>query len=225
MRAFDIHEPLPAAGLVLVLMNVATLFPLWPGNIGLVQAAVALPLYRYYGVAESDRHRVRVRPAGDRGVGRDRRRPDLPRARGPVVRDAEGDARRVAGGSAGGDRTARRADRRPMPSNRALACPASLKGVLTARDAAAALAEACATWAEVDELPVADGGEGTLDVLHPSSAASGARWRSTTRSGDRALHGGFGSRRCGGPSRRPRRFRSIPRDSTRSPRRRAGSAS
>ena len=50
MRAFDIHSPLPAAGLVLLLMNVATLFPLWPGNIGLLQAAIALPL-RSYGVA------------------------------------------------------------------------------------------------------------------------------------------------------------------------------
>jgi uncharacterized protein (TIRG00374 family) len=49
MRAFHIDLPLPAAGLVLVLMNVATIFPLWPGNVGLVQAAVALPL-RAYGV-------------------------------------------------------------------------------------------------------------------------------------------------------------------------------
>jgi uncharacterized membrane protein YbhN (UPF0104 family) len=47
MYAFDIHEPLPAAGLVLLLMNVAMLFPLWPGNVGLVQAAVALPLVSY----------------------------------------------------------------------------------------------------------------------------------------------------------------------------------
>jgi uncharacterized membrane protein YbhN (UPF0104 family) len=47
MRAFDIHLPLPAAGLVLLLMNVAMLFPLWPGNVGLVQAAVALPLVPY----------------------------------------------------------------------------------------------------------------------------------------------------------------------------------
>jgi uncharacterized protein (TIRG00374 family) len=47
MRAFDIHAPLPAAGLVLVLMNVATIFPLWPGNVGLVQLAVALPLKEY----------------------------------------------------------------------------------------------------------------------------------------------------------------------------------
>jgi uncharacterized membrane protein YbhN (UPF0104 family) len=51
MRAFDIHRGVPAAGLVLVLMNVATLFPLWPGNVGLVQAAIALPLNQYYNVA------------------------------------------------------------------------------------------------------------------------------------------------------------------------------
>ena len=31
-------------------MNIATIFPLWPGNIGLLQAAVALPLVSY-GVA------------------------------------------------------------------------------------------------------------------------------------------------------------------------------
>jgi hypothetical protein len=28
-------------------MNVATIFPLWPGNVGLVQAAIALPLKQY----------------------------------------------------------------------------------------------------------------------------------------------------------------------------------
>ena len=50
MRAFGIDAPLPAAGLVLLLMNVATIFPLWPGNIGLRKAAVALPLVGY-GVA------------------------------------------------------------------------------------------------------------------------------------------------------------------------------
>ena len=49
MRAFHIHEGLAAAGLVLLLMNVATIFPLWPGNVGLLQAAIALPL-RGYGV-------------------------------------------------------------------------------------------------------------------------------------------------------------------------------
>ncbi len=52
-READVHAPLPAAGLVLLLMNVATIFPLWPGNIGLLQAAVALPLVQY-GVAYSN---------------------------------------------------------------------------------------------------------------------------------------------------------------------------
>ena len=47
MGAFDLNLPLPAAGLVLVLMNVATIFPFWPGNVGLLQAAVALPLVQY----------------------------------------------------------------------------------------------------------------------------------------------------------------------------------
>lgn len=47
MRAFQIHQPLAAAGLVLVLMNVATIFPIWPGNVGLVQIAVATPLVNY----------------------------------------------------------------------------------------------------------------------------------------------------------------------------------
>lgn len=44
MRAFNIEESLAVAGLVLVLMNVATIVTLWPGNVGLLQAAVALPL-------------------------------------------------------------------------------------------------------------------------------------------------------------------------------------
>ena len=57
---------------------------------------------------------------------------------------------------------------------RALASPASLKGVLSAHDAAAALAEGLRSWAGVDEVPVADGGEGTLDVLQ---AALGGRRR------------------------------------------------
>jgi glycosyltransferase 2 family protein len=50
MFAFGIEEHMAAAGLVLLLMNVATIFPLWPGNVGLLQAVVALPLVSY-GVA------------------------------------------------------------------------------------------------------------------------------------------------------------------------------
>jgi glycerate kinase len=50
---------------------------------------------------------------------------------------------------------------------RVLLCPASLKGVLSARAAAAALAGgARAVGAETVELPIADGGEGTADALH-----------------------------------------------------------
>jgi glycerate kinase len=54
----------------------------------------------------------------------------------------------------------------------ALACPASLKGVLAAREAAAALCEGLGDGAVA--LPVADGGDGTLDVLF---AALGGEWR------------------------------------------------
>src|SRR5262245_7202387 len=48
----------------------------------------------------------------------------------------------------------------------ALACPASLKGVLSGRDAAAALASGFErAGVRCGELPLADGGEGTVDAL------------------------------------------------------------
>ena len=47
MRGFGIYEPLVAAGLVLLMMNVVTVIPFWPGNVGLVQAAVAVSLAQY----------------------------------------------------------------------------------------------------------------------------------------------------------------------------------
>jgi uncharacterized protein (TIRG00374 family) len=53
MVAFHIHLPLVAAGLVLLVMNVATVFPLWPGNVGLLQAAIAIAL-EPYGVSYAD---------------------------------------------------------------------------------------------------------------------------------------------------------------------------
>lgn len=57
---------------------------------------------------------------------------------------------------------------------RALACPASLKGVLRAPAAAAALAEGLRRGgADARELPVADGGDGTAEVLR---LARGGRW-------------------------------------------------
>lgn len=46
-HAFRIDAPVSAAALVLVLMNIATIVPLWPGNFGLTQAAIALPLLSY----------------------------------------------------------------------------------------------------------------------------------------------------------------------------------
>ena len=53
-----------------------------------------------------------------------------------------------------------------MRSPSALACPASLKGVLSARHAAAALARGFArAGVECVELPLADGGEGTVEAL------------------------------------------------------------
>jgi uncharacterized membrane protein YbhN (UPF0104 family) len=50
MRAFDIHAPLPAAGVVLVVMNVVTIFPFWPGNVGLLQVAISTALFTGYGI-------------------------------------------------------------------------------------------------------------------------------------------------------------------------------
>jgi uncharacterized protein (TIRG00374 family) len=47
MKAFEIDVPLAAAGLVLVLMNMATIIPLWPGNVGVLQVAIATPLVAY----------------------------------------------------------------------------------------------------------------------------------------------------------------------------------
>jgi glycerate 2-kinase len=58
---------------------------------------------------------------------------------------------------------------------RVLACPDTLKGVLAAREAAAALAAGLArAGVDADEVPLADGGEGTADALH---AALGGDWR------------------------------------------------
>jgi hypothetical protein len=47
MDAFGIHQPFAAAGLVLLLVNVISVFPFWPGNVGLVQAGIAVSLAQY----------------------------------------------------------------------------------------------------------------------------------------------------------------------------------
>src|SRR6478672_12502634 len=62
----------------------------------------------------------------------------------------------------------------------ALASPASCKGVLSAVEAAMALAAGMrGAGLEADELPVADGGEGTAEVF---AAALGGEWRTTLAS-------------------------------------------
>jgi glycerate kinase len=63
-----------------------------------------------------------------------------------------------------------------MERVRLLACPASLKGVLSAVEAAAALAEGArqVDGVDADEVPIADGGEGTAEVL---AADLGGQWR------------------------------------------------
>ena len=45
--AFGIDGSITMAALVLVIMNLVIVFPLWPGNVGLVQAAIALSLLPY----------------------------------------------------------------------------------------------------------------------------------------------------------------------------------
>ena len=60
---------------------------------------------------------------------------------------------------------------------RVLLCPASLKGVLSAREAAAALARGVEeAGGDAVVLPVADGGEGTAEALE---TALGGEWRHT----------------------------------------------
>jgi uncharacterized membrane protein YbhN (UPF0104 family) len=47
LLAFGIHLPIVAAAAVLAVMNVALVLPLWPGNLGVLQAAIAVPLVAY----------------------------------------------------------------------------------------------------------------------------------------------------------------------------------
>jgi glycerate 2-kinase len=70
---------------------------------------------------------------------------------------------------------------------RALACPASLKGVLSAAEAATALADGLrSAGADAIELPVADGGEGTAEAVW---LARGGEWREAD------VHDAFGAPR------------------------------
>src|SRR5262249_9108867 len=100
MRGFRIYEPLVAAGLVLLMMNVVTVLPFWPGDVGLVQAAVAVSLAQY-GVRYAKGFALGIRPqliAASVGLGL---RPIFLPPHGIVVRDAQGDG---DGRGGGGDR-------------------------------------------------------------------------------------------------------------------------
>ncbi len=105
------------------------------------------------------------------------RRPALARARGPLLRVPARHAGREHRGPArprGRVRRGRRRVRRSRPV-RALACPASFKGALSAPAAARALAEGLRAGGPTrTSCPVADGGEGTAEVLR---AALGGEWR------------------------------------------------
>ena len=94
MHAFRIYQPLAAAGLVLLMMNVVTVFPFWPGNVGLVQAAVAVSLAEY-GVAYARGFAFGIglqAIEASVGIGIGTR---VPGPRGALVRDAEAASRRA----------------------------------------------------------------------------------------------------------------------------------
>ncbi len=162
MLAFNIHESLPAAGLVLLLMNVATIVPLWPGNVGLVQAAIALPLVQYgvpYGTGFAFGLGLQAIEASV-GVGM-----------GLIFLGREGlsFARLRAMPGAAGANVPESAQAPEEPSEREPASArvsASLKGVLSAALAAEALVRGFAqAGVAADAMPIGDGGEGTLDAL------------------------------------------------------------
>jgi len=69
-----------------------------------------------------------------------------------------------------------------LPVSVALVCPDKFRGTLTAPEAAAAMAAGCRTagYGEVRVQPLADGGDGTLEVIH---ATAGGSWRTETVTG------------------------------------------
>ena len=85
LEAADIHASIGTAGLVFLVSTLVQLFPFWPGNIGLFQAAVAQVARAGVPDRLPPRDRVRGRAAGDRGGARRRPRLLVPLARGPVA--------------------------------------------------------------------------------------------------------------------------------------------
>ena len=191
--------------LVLLLMNVATIFPLWPGNIGLLQAAVALPLVQY-GVAYATGFAFGlVLQAIEMSVGV---------GVGLIFLAREGLSFATLRECPRRARARRRRKRErvlPRGAVRALACPASLKGVLTARRGgggagggaarrAAPTRSSCRSRTGARERPRCSGSP---------AAASGATRTSTTRSARRAGRAGCCCRTGRRSSSRQRRCRST----------------
>ena len=227
MRAFGIHEPLPAAGLVLVLMNVATIFPLWPGNVGLVQAAVALPLFTYYGVAKANGIAFGfglqiIEASVGIGVGllflaREGLSVAMLRVM-PDVAQADTPARDQARAEALAESDAETRARSPVRLASKASCRRARRPPRWRRD--------CARGPRSTSSPSPTAGRERSTCCMRRSVASGARRRCPTRSGGRALRAGSSAaerhgiaRGCGGD---PARSAS---GSIRSPLRVAGSAS
>ena len=139
-----------------------------------MQAAVALPLFRYYGVAKANGIAFgfglqAIEASVGVGVGllflaREglsfamlKVMPDVGQAELPEDGDDPG--------GSGGERCRARARSRLRLASKAFSPRARLR-LRWRKD--------CASGRDVDELPVADGGEGTLDVLQP---VLGAEWR------------------------------------------------
>ena len=171
MRAFHIYQPLAAAGLVLVLMNLATIFPLWPGNIGLVQAAVALPLVSY-GVAYARGFAF--------GIGLQAIEASVGVGVGLLFLAREGLSYAVLKEIPEATETEVDRSRRPWSTKmRALASPASLKGVLSPARPRPRSPPACAALraSRRSRRPSQTAARGPPTSWRPLSAGSGARQR------------------------------------------------
>ena len=91
MMAFGIHESLHAAALVLLLMNIATCCRCGPAT--LASSRPPSPSRSFRTASRTRGVRVRHRSPGDRDLRRRRRGAPVPCARGPLVREAQDDAR------------------------------------------------------------------------------------------------------------------------------------
>ena len=112
MKAFSIDVGFAAAGLVLVLMNMAAIVPLWPGNVGPAPGRDRRAARRLRRPVRAGL-RVRPRPADHRGVRGHRLRARVPRTGRALVRGSPAHA--ACGRGARGGRGARKRRKRRKP--------------------------------------------------------------------------------------------------------------